>query len=284
MNYKRKEKNEIQTLRDELYELKEKGYFKNPAEAFINELKEKINQKTKDFMDRRLKKYYNYFTSNFKRDFLKHKRNCKNNNIGLRTYKLKDLDDDFLKAYKTRQELSLSLIKTQNDEVMLKLRRRFLDWMTLADTRNKAFLKEMTAVPLQSKRVKFILKDQTNKLIGNMDNIIAEKYDAICFQWKTRNNNRVVGRPGGLYPKPTNPQMHGDHWGRRDKYFYYPNNEFVKKGYLNLSKFVSASDEIEDGLPSMPIGCRCYAKNIYELSDVPKELLSKKGLEYLGLS
>ena len=277
----RKINNEIDELRQELENNNKLGLFNNPSVEYMEAIKNKISLKINSYMNRQYKKYSSYFQTNFRRNFLniKNKKIYKTN-IGLKTFKLSDLSPEFEKAYKTANLLSLSLIKSQNDENMRKLQNRFLDWITLKTLNDdKAKLIEMTKIPSNSKRVKFLLKDQSNKVSSNLDNIIADKYQAICFQWKIRNNDRVVGKPGGLYPKATNPKIHGDHWIRKDKFYYYPDNEYVKKGYIDKSKFEGSVNDIQDGRPGIPIGCQCYSVNYYELIDIPKELLTKKGLE-----
>lgn len=279
----KKKLNEIEQLREDLKENERLGLFNNPSVAFLEKIKSLIAAKVSSYMNKEFEKYSLFFQTNFRRNFL----NARNNsifktNVGLKSFRLKDLNPEFEKAYKAANFLSLSLIKTQNDENMRKLQNRFLDWVTLKSMNdNKSDLLEITKIPKNNKRVLFILKDQTNKIASNLDNIIADKYDAICFQWKTRNNDRVVGKPGGLYPKATNPKMHGDHWARRDKFYYYPNNEYVKKGYIKTSKFAGSVNDFEDGRPGIPIGCRCYSVNYYELIDLPRELLTEKGLKQI---
>lgn len=131
----------------------------------------------------------------------------------------------------------------------------------------------------EDKHFKMTLADQTRKMIGNFDSIVAEKFGAIAFIWNSQVDSSVVGNPKGFYPKVSDPKMHGDHYHRNGKLFYYSNNQtakdFKRRGYF--------SDEVkpakfEDGMPGQPINCRCFAENIYRLKDIPDEFLTEKGI------
>ncbi|HDZ5024824.1 TPA: hypothetical protein RTG57_001780 [Campylobacter jejuni] len=192
--------------------------------------------------------------------------------VGLSTYKLSDLNLDFKKQYKSQLVYSLNLIKSQNEENLNKLKNRFYDWVNLKTVGDdKVKLQSLTKLPRSDKKIRFILKDQTNKLSASMDGLVADRYNPIAFQWKTRNDNKVVGKPGGKYPGKGVPGIHGDHWARKDQYYYFEKNENVK--FLNVSKFKGKASDIKDGMPGIPIGCRCYAKFIYTLEDLPKDLV-----------
>ena len=267
----------IKQLQKELAELRKNGQLRNMDPWKLEALKRKVNEAVESYVRQRFNAYENFFTTQFRRNYLYQKQNrLLENNIGLKSYKLNQLNPKFEQAYKAANWASLNLIKSQGEDVKNKLKHRFYDWITLSAVgQDKAKLREMTKVPKSEGRVKFILKDQTNKIAANMDNIIAKEYQAIAFQWKTRNDNRVVGKPGGINPGKGSKQ-HGDHWSRRDKWYYYPNTWATKGSFLNKDKFAGCVTDITDGLPGQPIGCRCRAKNYYELIDLPKELLSDR--------
>lgn len=263
----------IDKLKDDLKEMEKDGLLENSSPSFLNKVFTKINKYVKIHYDKELRAKNRYFLENFRRNFKSKKKNIFDTHLGLATYKLSDLNNLFKKQYEAQINASLGLIRTHNDENMLKLKRRFYDWVTLKNTGDdKEKLRKMVELP-KDKKTKFLLKDQTNKLAAGIDNIIANHYKPIAFQWKTRNDNKVVGKPGGVNPKVTDPKIHGDHWARKDKFYYYPNNEYVKKGYLNLNNFAGSINNIKDGMPGIPIGCRCYAKFIYALEDLPKNLI-----------
>lgn len=224
------------------------------------------------------KEYYNYC----KEDFIK-------NNVGLKGWRIEELRPEFRDQLKQRIDYSLSLIKTQSQANMLKLENRFRNWINLKTlgTGDKTTLKQAIGFEKEHKKnkkhLKFILRDQTMKLVGSYDEIVANHYDAICFIWKTRRDNRVSGNPSGKYPKADpNSKTHGNHYIRQGKYYFYENSWAIKQGLINKSKIELVSS-LKDGMPGKPIGCRCYATNLYELDDIPKSLLSKKGLEYVNI-
>ena len=270
-----KRRDSIQMLIDELNQAKQDKLLDNMSPSFFKRLQQRINKRLKTKFESILNKSTTFFSSNFRRAYLQYKQTLPYRNVGIKSYKMQDLNPRFQKEFKTRIQASLNLIKTQNEENMLRLKRRLIDWVTMSDFRDKQDLKEAIALP-KNKRIKFILRDQENKLCGAMDDIVAENYNAICFEWKTRNDNRVVGKPSGLYPKANdNSKMHGDHWSRRGKFYYYPNIDQSIKNKLNLKNFAGSTKDLKDGMPGQPIGCRCWAKNYYDLEDLPDELLKQ---------
>lgn len=275
----------MKNLKELIAELKEKnkdGLLRDPSPSYSLKLEKDINSSIKEVVRSLYRGDFDFFSVRFRKAFKKIKKEIPKRNVGIASYKLKDLNPKFEKAYKVASLNSLRLIKTQNEETMVKLRRRFADWMSVQNSGGKNIKLEEKDILPDSKHMRFILRDQTNKLSANIDNIVAKEYEAIAFQWKTRNDNRVVGKPGGKYPD-TNKQdkTHGNHWDRRDKFFYYAATWATKAKLLELDEFVSSNRAIPDGMPGVPIGCRCWAKNYYRLADLPAELISERGKEYL---
>lgn len=270
---KKKNRNELEILRDELQEYKKDGLLESLSASFLEKLQFKINVATSKFFKKYLSAKSMWYSSNYRRNFWSTKKSLFSRNVGLKSYKLEDLNSEFASAYRAGIELSLSLIKSHSDETKLKMRRRFLDWVTSADYRDKEDLNEAIKLP-SDKKTKFLLRDQTNKLASTLDNIVAEKYGAIAFQWKVRNDNKVSGKPGGKNEKADkDSKVHGDHWSRKDKFYYYTRMDDSIKAKLNLKKFAGSEKDLKDGMPGIPIGCRCYAKNFYFIEDLPAEFI-----------
>lgn len=207
------------------------------------------------------------------------------NNKGLRGWRLEKVKKALREALKTRIRYSLNLIKTQNESTMAKLRNRFLDWVEVESGSGKKesiqkTMKVAETLKKKDKHMKMILRDQSRKMIGNFDNIVALEYGAIGFFWKTRRDNRVVGNPAGKYPG-VGTSKHQDHYDRENKFYFYHNTWVIKNRYVATKAKNFYWADFEDGLPGQPINCRCFAYNIYSLDDIPRELLSKKGLAYL---
>lgn len=66
-------------------------------------------------------------------------------------------------------------------------------------------------------RAKVIARDQTSKLNGNLNAVRQMGLGIEEYIWQTAGDERVVGRPGGLYPRGN--RMHGNHWERQGKRF-----------------------------------------------------------------
>ena len=270
---KRKNRSEFQILQDDLNEMRKDGLLDNPSPTFMQKLTARIKSTLKSFVKDINKRQSKSFLTDFRRNFLLNKKQLKDRHYGIRAYKLKDLEPYFQKAYTRNMSYCLDLIKTNNTQLLAKLQNRFINWVTQADYRNKEDLLEATQLP-KDRHTRFIVRDQSNKMSATMDNIIADRYEAIAFQWKTRNDNRVAGKPGGLYPiADDSSDKHGDHWSRRDKFYYYSNISSDIKKVLHLKKFAGNDKDLKDGMPGTPIGCRCYAKNYYFLEDLPSELV-----------
>ena len=210
----------------------------------------------------------------------------------LQKYKIEDLKPDFKKELESRINVSLSYIKTQDQNTIEEIKNRLMNFASIPHP-NKD-LKELEydfwndVIPEKAKKnyksnkwQNMIIRDQQHKLTSNMTYITAMKNNAIGFIWKNRKDIRVVGNPSGLYPSGN--KMHNDHWKREGKLYLFRDSEALKKGLIKKTKDVQYADEIEDGLPGIPINCRCTMRLIYRLYEIPaeyKNIITKKGEEY----
>lgn len=172
-----------------------------------------------------------------------------------------------------RQELnrriaaSANLIKLNRQEAVEKTLRRFSGWLTSVpegggDIKDKVELKKgivksLKDLPYADKRV---IIDQGHKLNATLNNIVAEGSGAIAVIWHSH------WRQAGY-------DYREDHKERDDKVYLLKNswadkNGLVKGEYYNQS----------DGFAVAPF-CRCYGQYLYHLSDIPSEMLTKKGKE-----
>lgn len=153
----------------------------------------------------------------------------KKSNEEIPKLKLSDLRDDFKKELQKKIITSFALIKNNDDEIKQKLASRFLNWLTIdsEEVRGEkaskntllAFLDFAKENEIAENHAKFILEDQTRKMIANFDEMIAHANGAIGGYWKNRGDKRVVGNPNGLYPKGN--KAHGDHWDREGVFYIY---------------------------------------------------------------
>ena len=68
-------------------------------------------------------------------------------------------------------------------------------------------------------RARFIARDQTGKIIGQLNKARQEDLGISSYIWQTSEDERVVGTPGGAYP--TGTPGHEDHFLRNGKEFFW---------------------------------------------------------------
>lgn len=105
---------------------------------------------------------------------------------------------------------------------------------------------------ISKNKAKFIARDQTAKLTGDLNQTRQADNGIDEYYWKNSQDRRVVGNPSGLYPKGN--RAHGNHWDREDQVY-------------------SWAKPPADGHPGHAPGCRCYAK--------PKLNLEKLKAQYV---
>lgn len=211
------------------------------------------------------------------------------NHKDLRGYTLDDIRPDLRKELQKRTYEALSKIDIDDKELMNKLEDIFVHWVVdepdKAGEKSEKNLKKRLKLTKEEKekrkKIQRIMIDQSMKLQSNLDNIIARSHQAVGFIWKTRRDDKVAGNPAGKYPNvDKNSTVHGDHYSRQDKiYFFRDNNWALENGLLDKANIEYA--EFPDGLPGQPLNCRCYASYIYDLYDLPASMLSVKGIRYV---
>ncbi|HBG77263.1 MAG TPA: hypothetical protein DDW84_00225 [Phycisphaerales bacterium] len=68
-------------------------------------------------------------------------------------------------------------------------------------------------------RAKFIARDQTSKANAAITEFQQTEAGIPAYEWRSSQDNRVVGKPGGKWPKASN--IHGDHYHRDGKVFLW---------------------------------------------------------------
>lgn len=272
-------------LYKEIAERKSEGLLKSSSALTIERLNAKFLTSYRKLLKSKFNHYSSFFTSNLRKKYLNFiNGGYEERNKGLKGYYINKLKPQFKDELINRINFSLSLIKTQDKKTMEQLSERFLNWLNNETMQgNKESLAQTLSIhktqQKNDKHYKFILKDQTQKMFTSFDNIIANEYKAIGFYWRTRRDKRVVGNPSGLYPKVIDEEAHGNHYKRAGKFYFYENTQYLKQGLFDKGKIEYA--KFNDGMPGAPIGCRCYAENVYNIEDVPSEYLTKKGKQYL---
>ena len=210
----------------------------------------------------------------------------------IQKYKIEDLKPDYKKELARRTQVCLSYITTQDRQTVEEIKNRVLNFATTphiakdlnefeSDFWNNVLPEKTNKNYKSDKWQKMIIRDQQHKLVSNMTYITAMKNNAIGFIWKNRKDVRVVGNPAGMYPNGN--EMHNNHWQREGKLYLFRESKAIKQGLIKKTKDVQYADEIEDGLPGIPINCRCTMRLIYRLYEIPaeyKNIITEKGKEY----
>jgi uncharacterized protein with gpF-like domain len=97
------------------------------------------------------------------------------------------------------------------------------------------------------KQARFLIRDQWHKVNATVQETQHRSIGGTQYIWRTVRDERVVGKPGGFYPKG-GPQ-HGDHYHRDGKVF-------------------SWDKPPADGHPGTPIGCRCFAQVMLDVDAI----------------
>lgn len=76
-----------------------------------------------------------------------------------------------------------------------------------------------TRFKVAKSRARFIARDQTEKIIGNLNKVRQTDLGIKSYIWQTSEDERVVGAPGGLYPEGSPGHM--DHFIRNGVEFQW---------------------------------------------------------------
>lgn len=181
-------------------------------------------------------------------------------------------DIDKLKP-KLRAELdrrimaSANLIQYNREEAISNTLRRFQGWATsipkggskVVDKvkEKKNIKKALGKMGFEQRRV---IIDQTHKLISNINDIVAVDNGAIAAEWHSH-----WRQPNYNYRK--------DHKERDKKIYVVRGNWASEKGYIKAVD--GYTDQITS--PGEEVYCRCNYKYIYNLRQLPSDMLTKKG-------
>lgn len=167
---------------------------------------------------------------------------------------------------------SADLIKLNRQQAIAKTLQRFSGWASSvpaggSDTVDKVeektrVRKALASLPFEERRV---LIDQGHKLAASINAVIAQGGQAIALKW--RSNWRQLGYD---YRK--------DHKDRDGQIYLLRGNWATKAGLVKQGE-AGYYDEIT-AVGEEPF-CRCHAVYIYNIRDLPEEMLTPKGKEEL---
>lgn len=104
-------------------------------------------------------------------------------------------------------------------------------------------------------RAKVLARDQTSKMNTSLTQKRQEQLGIEWYVWKTVEDERVVGRPGGLYPKGT--KLHRNHYIMQGKICKWDDPTVYSDDGGKTWK--QRTQEMPQNAPGQDIMCRCRA-------------------------
>lgn len=168
---------------------------------------------------------------------------------------------------------SANLITLNRDASVERVLQRFVGWSTsipsggarAVDKRetNEDIRRSIAGLPFEERRV---IIDQGHKLAAAINDIIATDAGAIVMTW------HHVREGGGYQARP-------EHVARNDEVFVVRGNWALEAGFMKLAgrKYTDSVDQ-----PAQLPFCRCWWEAGYTLRDLPADMLTVKGREYLA--
>ena len=115
-------------------------------------------------------------------------------------------------------------------------------------------------------RAKLIARDQTKKLNSNLNQARQQSVGITLYIWKTVRDERVVGRPGGLYPQGN--KAHGNHYVMEGLYCRWDDSTVYSEDRGETWKKRQA--EMPQTHPGQDIQCRCHAAPVVDIDQILK--------------
>ena len=165
---------------------------------------------------------------------------------------------------------SVNLIKLNRQTAVDKTLQRFSGWSTSiprggSKTVNRKAVAANVAKPTKQARyeARRVAIDQGHKLTASIAEVVALGSDAIAAKWRHRL------RTPGYTSRP-------DHEDRDGKIFLVRDSWAIKEGLIKPGEFI---DQIER--PGEFVFCSCRYVWILYLRDLPREMLTEKGVRWL---
>ena len=192
---------------------------------------------------------------------------------GVSRFTLERLRPQLHNELEKRILLSADLIKLNREQSIQKTLQRFSGWASSipkggSKTTDKvdtkaAIRKSMAKLPFEERRV---LIDQGHKLTASINEVIASDGGAIALMWRSH------WRQAGYNYRHNHKE--------RDGKVYLLRDSWAKRGGLIKPGPAGYYDEIT-AVAEEPF-CRCYAIFLYNLRDLPDDMLTAKGKKALA--
>jgi hypothetical protein len=195
------------------------------------------------------------------------------NNKGVPRFTLKRVEPKLRDELDKRIMASAQLIRMNREARIAETLQRFAGWSTsipaggAADGTEKnpvklSIGKALKSLPFEERRV---IIDQGHKFTSALNEILATDGGAIAARWHSNWRQR-------------NYNFREDHKERDEKIYIVPGNWALEKGLIRQG--LPSTDSITK--PGEEVFCRCFAEFLYSLEDLPKTMLTKKGLDAIA--
>lgn len=158
---------------------------------------------------------------------------------------------------------AVQLIRTIPEEMWAKVQTATMrSYQELPQPEGRTLTEELQELGnITFERAKVIARDQTNKIHSVVTRARQVSLGIVAYTWRTAEDSRVVGTPGGLYPQGN--RMHGNHFVRNGRIFWWqlPTDE-------QRAKHPDYLDPPEDGPPGWAIQCRCNAEPVIIIDEL----------------
>jgi hypothetical protein len=173
-----------------------------------------------------------------------------------------------------RVNASANLIKLNRDQEIEAMKRRFSGLVTSipeggskATDRGKAKENIRKSISGLSFRERRVLIDQGHKLESTISEIVAQAGGAIAGIWHS-------------HWRQANYDYREDHKERDERIYVVPDNWAIQKGLMkkgsNTYPLITSITR-----PGEDVNCRCFYQWLYSPAELPRDLLTQKGIEEL---
>lgn len=114
------------------------------------------------------------------------------------------------------------------------------------------------------KRARTIARDQTKKLSTTVDQARQRSIGVSMYVWRTVKDERVVGKPGGLYPEGND--KHGNHYVMEGKYCRWDDPTVYSTDQGKSWK--KRTGEMPKTHPGHDIQCRCHSEPVVNIEQI----------------
>ncbi len=158
------------------------------------------------------------------------------------------------------------LIKSIPSEYLGQVAKAVTDnYLGIPMTDDRSLLQEIMQIgKVSENRATLIARDQTSKLTAAVNKTRQSSIGVSMYIWRNMKDNRVVGKPGGLYPKGN--KVHGNHWVMEGVYCQWkdPTVYSTNKGKL----WKTRTSDMPKAAPGVEIQCRCFAEPVIDVDKI----------------